>query len=143
MKYGDHDSGTRVVLPRRVSDPLVELGRRLAYAFLLICLVAAMVRFDSAGYRDANGDGVSLLDAFYYATVSVTTTGYGDVVPTSNGARLLTSSVVTLARVAFLILLVGTTVEVATQRGRHAISVRRWRKHMEDHVVVCGYGTKG
>jgi len=51
------------------------------------------------------------------------TTGYGDVVPVSDGARLTTTLVFTPVRILFLILLVGTTVELlADDRpagGRH------------------------
>ena len=45
---------------------------------MFIALVAYIGR---SGYRDAAGDGVSFLDALYYASVSVTTTGYGDIAP--------------------------------------------------------------
>lgn len=132
-----------VLLPHRIHGPLAAISRRVALALAIVCAVAAIVRLDNEGYHDNRGDGVSLLDAFYYATVSVTTTGYGDIVPVDNGARLLTSVVVTVARMLFVILLVGTTVEVATQQGRDAMSRQRWRKKLRDHVIVCGYGTKG
>jgi len=111
-----------------------------AGAILFIALVAFLGR---AGYTDAAGGGISFLDALYYATVSVTTTGYGDITPVSDGARLLTTLVVTPVRVLFLVLLVGTTVEILTERSRHVIRLRRWRKRLRDHIVICGYGTKG
>ena len=95
------------------------------------------------GYFDPEDDSISLLDAFYYSTVTITTTGYGDVRPVSDEARLLTTIVVTPARVLFLILLVGTTLEILAERSRHAFRVRRWRKHLRDHTIICGYGTKG
>ena len=41
----------------------------------------ALVYFDRDAYTD-NWDGsVSLIDAIYYATVTITTTGYGDITP--------------------------------------------------------------
>lgn len=132
-----------VYLPRRFQDPLFAVAKRFGAAILIVIFVAALVRLDNHGYRDSYNGTVSTLDAFYYATVSITTTGYGDIVPVTNQARLLTSSVVTVARVIFLILLVGTTVQVLTERGREAITQRRWRKKLKDHVIVCGYGTKG
>lgn len=98
---------------------------------------------DRAGYADADGTEVSLLDAFYYATVSVTTTGYGDIRPETDSARLLTTLLVTPARILFLIVLVGTTIEVLAERTRKDYLVDRWRKRLRDHVIVCGYGTKG
>ena len=86
---------------------------------------------------------MGLLDAFYYATVSVTTTGYGDIRPDSDTARLLNTILVTPARVLFLVLLVGTTLEVLAERTREAYRVVRWRGKLKDHVVIVGFGTKG
>ena len=51
--------------------------------------------------------------------------------------------VVTPARVLFLILLVGTTLEILAERSREAYRLIRWRKRLKDHTIVCGYGVKG
>ena len=40
-------------------------------------------------------------------------------------------------------LLIGTTLEVLASQGREMFRVARWRKHMDEHIVVVGYGTKG
>src|SRR5688572_21692840 len=109
----------------------------------LIVLVAMVTWIGRDGYLDPEDNSVSLLDAFYYSTVSITTTGYGDVRPVSDEARLLTTIVVTPARILFLILLVGTTLEILAERSRHAFRVRRWRRQLRDHTIICGYGTKG
>jgi voltage-gated potassium channel len=98
---------------------------------------------DRDGYRDIDGSDITVLDAFYYSTVSVTTTGYGDITPVSDSARLLTTLVITPTRVLFLILLVGTTVELLAARTRAGYRERHWRKGLKDHVVICGFGTKG
>jgi len=112
-------------------------------AIALVLLIAAVVYADRGGYTDDVDGEVGLLDALYYATVSITTTGYGDITPASPRARLLTALIVTPARVAFLILLVGTTLEILTERSREALRLQRWRKRVRDHYVVCGFGTKG
>jgi len=102
-----------------------------------------VVLLDRDGYRDAAETPIGVIDAFYYATVTLSTTGYGDITPATDVARLVNVLVVTPARVLFLIILVGTTLEVLTERSREQFRIRRWRSRVNDPVVVCGYGTKG
>lgn len=135
--------GAPVRLPRREPTPSARIGRRVLLALALILFVALVAYLDRDGYEDSAGGGVDLLEALYYATVSITTTGYGDIVPVTDGSRLLTTFLVTPARVLFLILLVGTTLELLAERTREAYELRRWRARLRDHVVICGFGTKG
>jgi voltage-gated potassium channel len=136
-----HDS--HVELPQGPRHPLRTIVERLALAVGLVVLVALLAYLGRDGYVDPEDDSVSLLDAFYYSTVTITTTGYGDIRPVSDGARLVTTVIVTPARILFLILLVGTTLEVLTQRTRDVLRLSRWRRTLKDHVIICGFGTKG
>lgn len=129
--------------PALAQEPLRALVRRVLAALGLVLLIAVVVYLDRDGYRDVNEDGVTLLDAFYYAVVSLSTTGYGDITPVTESARLVNVLVITPARVLFLIILVGTTLEVLTEQYRTNLRVTRWRKTVKDHVIICGYGTKG
>ena len=131
-------------LPDRPTSPITVLGRRLLVALGLIAFVALVAYLGREGYRDGDETGtLTLLDCFYYASVSVTTTGYGDITPVTQGARLTTTLVVTPARILFLILLVGTTVEVLAESSRTAYRRTLWRRRLRDHTIVCGFGTKG
>jgi voltage-gated potassium channel len=75
--------------------------------------------------------------------VTLSTTGYGDIAPQSQAARMVNAVAITPLRIAFLVLLIGTTLEVLASQGREMFRVARWRRHMDRHVVVVGYGTKG
>ncbi len=130
-------------LPRVRQGPLRALAIRLALAIMLVLGTVAVIYADRDGYRDINEDGLTLLDCFYYAVVSLSTTGYGDITPFSPHARLVNVLVITPARVLFLIILVGTTLEVLTDQYRNSLRVSRWRRHLKDHIIICGYGTKG
>lgn len=136
-----------VKLPDPEQSPWAALGRRLLAAAAILVGTVLLVWLDREGYQDGNdpsGTGeVDLLDAIYYTTVTLSTTGYGDIVPVSDTARMINAFVITPARIAFLVLLIGTTLEVLASQGREMFRVARWRKNMGDHVVVIGYGTKG
>ncbi|HEU4568161.1 MAG TPA: potassium channel family protein [Marmoricola sp.] len=133
-------------LPAVVRSPWWELSRRVWLALALLLLTVLLVYFDRYGYRDAghpHRPGLSLVDSIYYSTVTLSTTGYGDITPVAVHSRLINAFVVTPLRIAFLALLIGTTLEVLAARGREMFRVARWRRKMDQHVVVIGYGTKG
>jgi voltage-gated potassium channel len=132
-----------IVFPRRPVEPLRSLTRRVFIALGVILLIALLTYFGRGGYRDATGTPITLLDAIYYSTVTVTTTGYGDIYPASPAARAVTAFIVTPARVIFLIVLVGTTLAVLSERFREAVTESNWRRRVRNHTVVAGYGTKG
>jgi voltage-gated potassium channel len=122
------------------------MGRRLLAAMGVLVGTVVLVYLDRTGYRDGNDPpdfDVNLVDAIYYTTVTLSTTGYGDIAPVTPSARLVNAFVITPARIAFLVLLIGTTLEVLASQGREMFRIARWRKTMGHHVVVVGYGTKG
>src|SRR3954452_13237452 len=114
-------------LPVVRQGPLRALAVRVAAAVALILGAVAVIYANLGGYRDDNQDGLTLLDCFYYAVVSLSTTGYGDITPVTEAARLVNVLVITPARVLFLIILVGTALEVLTDRYRNSLRVGRWR----------------
>lgn len=140
----DAEAGRAITMPTQtVTPPLQQVLRRLAMGLLVLVVTTLIVYADHDGYRDGADDTVDLLDAAYYATVTLSTTGYGDITPVSDSARFVNILVITPLRVLFLIILVGTTLEVLTERTRQQVRIHRWRARTNDHVVVIGYGTKG
>ncbi|MFH8472276.1 potassium channel family protein [Streptomyces sp. NPDC018000] len=135
---------TRAQLPRRVVDrPARQVAKRLMMALMVLAATVLIVWLDRDGYHDAADGKVDLLDAVYYSTVTLSTTGYGDITPYGDRARLINVVLVTPLRVLFLIILVGTTLEVLTERTREDFRLKRWRTNLRDHTVVVGFGTKG
>ena len=134
-----------VRLPSRRPSPLVAVLRRAAIAAALLVIATLIVYLGRDGYKDAArpGQPLNFLGAAYYSAVALSTTGYGDIVPVSSSARLVNTVVITPIRVIFLIVLIGTTLEVLTERTRASWRIARWRSRMAGHTVVVGYGTKG
>lgn len=128
---------------RRERSPIVQIAQRVFIAVAIVMASATIVYFDRDAYRDSQGGRVGWLDAVYYATVSLSTTGYGDIVPVTPQARLLTILIITPLRFAFLIVLIGTTISALSERSRKEFRISRWRARVRNHVIICGFGTKG
>lgn len=140
---GTPGAGRRILFPRPAAGPLRQVMRRLLLALLVFVVTVVIVYAGRDGYHDNANGSVSFLDSLYYATVTLSTTGYGDIVPYSTGARLTNTFLVTPLRVIFLIILVGTTLEVLAERTREQYRIKRWRSIVREHVVIVGFGTKG
>ena len=64
----------------------MKLTIKFAYTFTLISilLLGGTIYFHEA-------EKWSVTDSFYFSVVSLTTVGYGDLVPTTDGAKIMTS----------------------------------------------------
>lgn len=133
-----------IQIPKQNRGPLPNVLRRISLAIALVAFVALVVLVNRNGYADHNtGTPIGVIDALYYASVTVTTTGYGDITAISAPARFWTITLITPARIIFLILVVSTTVEVLTEQSKRLILTRRWRKTVKDHTIICGFGATG
>ncbi len=130
-------------LPRQPRAPLAAIGRRIGFAVGLLVFIAIVVLIGRDGYTDSAGGQLGLIDALYYASVTVTTTGYGDISAVTSSTRLAALLLITPARILFLILVVGTTVEVLTERSRTLLQTQHWRRTVNHHHLICGYGSTG
>jgi len=145
VRPGHDPAVSAVCLPSRAVGPGGRVARRAALACLLLVASTIIVYLGRDGYRDAADPGqpLTFLACAYYATVTLSTTGYGDIVPVTQVDRLVNILLLTPIRVIFLILLIGTTLEVLTERTRLSWRISRWRSKVSGHTVVVGYGTKG
>ena len=93
-------SSNLVRFPPTVRSPWWELTRRLLLAIAILVGTVLLVYLDRSGYHD-NGDPtdkVGFVDSIYYTTVTLSTTGYGDIAPYTPSARLVNAFVVTPLR---------------------------------------------
>lgn len=129
--------------PQRNRGPLASIGTRMAIAVGALIATTLLVWIERTGYHDTNGTPIGFIDAFYYATVSLSATGFGDITPVTDSARLVNIFLITPLRFIFLITLLSSTFEVLTERSRAQYRTKRWRSRVKDHTVVVGYGVEG
>ncbi len=94
-------------IPHGQSSPGRIVYRRTAIALAALLVSTLLVYVDRDGYRDVQGDRLSFLDCLYYSAVTLSTTGYGDITPVTEFARMINVAIITPLRIAFLILSLG------------------------------------
>lgn len=120
-----------------------DLSIRIGLALFLIFVVIGIHWWDREGLVD-NFDGhVSFLDVVYFTMISITTTGFGDIAPITDRARLIEAVIVTPVRFAVLFIFVGTAYNFIIKRSWEKWRMARIQEQLSGHVVVLGYGVSG
>lgn len=91
-------------------------------------------------------EDLNWLDSVWLALVSITTVGYGDVVPQTAAGRYMTMILIVSGVGLFTYALSGILVYVTEGHLRNVWGLRKMQqelKRMAGHVVVCGAGRVG
>jgi len=131
-------------LKRKSSLPVwLEIGWRVAAVLGLLALAVGVHWIERDGLKDAADGSVSFLDILYFTSISVTTTGYGDIVPVSTSARMFDAFIVTPIRIFVVLLFVGTAYNFVLKRTWDRWRMALIQKNLSGHIVVAGYGETG
>ncbi|MGH6747195.1 MULTISPECIES: potassium channel family protein [unclassified Novosphingobium] len=131
-------------LRRSLAVPVwADVALRLGGAFFLIFVVIMVHWSDRAGLHDVHDGQVSFLDVVYFTMISITTTGFGDIAPVSDRARLIEAILVTPIRLAVITIFVGTAYNFIIKRSWESWRMKRIQERLEDHIVVLGFGVSG
>ena len=140
-------TGDRAFPKLLYTKPAVSAERTLAVRALMVLglmlLVMVVFWFDRHNLRDTHDGVVSFLDIVYFTFVTVTTVGYGDIVPVGDRARLIDALLVTPVRLFVLFIFLGTAYEFVFQRIIEDMRMDALQESLKDHVVICGFGYAG
>lgn len=123
--------------------PLRSLVRRLLVVLGLIALAWLMLWLERTGLRDSRGTPLGPLDVLYFAVVTVTTLGYGDIVPVSNEARAIITFGITPLRVLTFLVFLSTAYEFVLRRSIELLEMEKLKRSLDGHTLICGFGVKG
>ncbi|HEX8307941.1 MAG TPA: potassium channel family protein [Allosphingosinicella sp.] len=139
-----HRGPDEVNMRRRGRLPVwAQLGWRAALVVGLLAFTVALHWFERDGLRDNYDGHISFLDVVYFTMISITTTGYGDIVPVATNTRLFDALVVTPIRIFFVLIFIGTAYTFVFRRTWDKYRMKRLQRSLCDHVVVAGFGTSG
>ena len=133
-----------VTLRRQSRLPVwLQIAWRVALVLGLLALAIAVHWIERDGLKDTHDGELSFIDVIYFTMISITTTGYGDIVPVSDRARLFDALIVTPIRIFFVLIFIGTAYTFILRRTWDKWRMERLRKNLCGHVVVAGFGTSG
>lgn len=106
--------------------------------------LSILVIYLEGGHIDSQtGEAPGFIDVVYFAMVTITTVGYGDIVPVTPLARMMDAFVLTPMRFILLFVFVGIAYELAFKRLQENFQMNRIVSKLDDHIIVCGFGETG
>ena len=91
-------------------------------------------------------EGTSFLDGLYLTIITISTVGYGDIVPTTAPGRLFTVLLI-FSGVGYVMYMFSQITEAMVEGGlQRFVEKRKMQKKMtrlQDHYIVCGFGRIG
>lgn len=123
--------------------PRQILLQRALWLLLLLAAVIAMLWLLRDHLRDSSDNQISFVDVVYFTFVTITTVGYGDIVPIGDTARLIDALLLTPVRIFVWLMFIGTAYELVFERVLEAWRMRKLQADLNGHVVVIGYGPTG
>jgi voltage-gated potassium channel len=123
--------------------PWAQIAWRAGAVIGLLAFAIAVHWFEREGLKDGLDGHVSFLDIVYFTMISITTTGYGDIVPVATHTRMFDALVVTPIRIFFVLIFIGTAYTFVLRRSWERWRMTQLQKTLHDHVIVTGFGTSG
>lgn len=116
---------------------------RAGLATALVLIAFALLWFDRDGLKDNIDGHVSFTDTIYFTMITITTVGYGDIVPVSDRARLIDAFLITPIRLFIWLIFLGTAFNFLLKRSWEKWRMKMIQKNLHDHIIIAGFGASG
>ena len=116
---------------------------RIGLVLALFALVFLVLWLERDGLKDNADQHITAIDVLYFAMVTITTVGYGDIVPVSQQARLVDAVFITPIRLFIWFLFLGTAYQLVVSQYREGYRMAKVQAALRNHIIVCGFGYTG
>jgi voltage-gated potassium channel len=112
--------------------------------FIIIIMLVSSLSVGIAGYMLI--EGYTLIEAFYMTVITISTAGFMEVRPLTDGGRIFTSLLLITSIGIFFYgatAIAALIVEGEFRNFFKNYKVKKKIENLEKHVIVCGYGRNG
>ncbi|MDB5667698.1 MAG: potassium transporter TrkA [Alphaproteobacteria bacterium] len=139
-----HRGPDHATLRRKSPLPIwAQIAWRVGLVLGLLLFAIALHWVERDGLKDVHDGDVSFIDVIYFTMISITTTGYGDIVPITDHTRLFDALIVTPIRIFFVLIFLGTAYTFVLRRSWDKWRMARLQRKLCGHIIVAGFGTSG
>lgn len=135
--------GFTILRKRPLLSTWQSLAIRAAIVLFMMAIALAGHWIDRDGLRDNIDGHISFSDVLYFTAITVTTVGYGDIVPVTQQARMFDTFVVTPIRIFIWLVFLGTAYTFLLQHTWERVRTAMIRRKLSGHTIVCGFGAGG
>ncbi|MFH1487316.1 MAG: ion channel [Pseudomonadota bacterium] len=140
QKFGSAISGIAIQVRQIFNLLKRERFFKILGVTVAIILYGALAIFFADHYYRTKGAG-GIFDAIYWAVVTITTVGYGDLVPSSKLAKVFALMII-LSGPALLSLVTASVASIFVERkireGKGLETIK-----LKDHIIICGWNENG
>ncbi len=111
------------------------------FAFMVFFASTVIYIFEGDGSNDRiNG----FLDAIYWAVITITTVGFGDITPQTNEGRFVTMFLIIggISLISFMTSIITTSMTAKLEEAKSYQIINEASK-LKSFILICGYGKMG
>ncbi|WP_346882801.1 potassium channel protein [uncultured Algibacter sp.] len=123
-------------------NPLIKFFRTKIYTAVFLLIIILLIGI--AGYKIISG--YSWVDAVYMTVITMTTVGFGEVVPLDNNSKIFTIFLILTSVVIVGYALSIITEYILSKNDVEELKYKKMQKKIDNfkgHIVICGYGRNG
>jgi voltage-gated potassium channel len=123
-------------------NPLLFFFKKKIYT--AVFLLFALLTIGIVGFRVVSD--YSWIDALYMTVITITTVGFGEVVPLDNESKIFTVFLILISIVIVGYALSVITEYILSKNNVDELNQKKMQKlidSLKNHIIICGYGRNG